>query len=171
MRQSYARTRFNVKPVARIGGQRIVRSPHERSDMRGDPDVARKRAHPGYNSGHRRPGSIRVAASISTRHLWPSIDVDRVSVGTALQPIGFVCFSWDDRAVPAGVRIFPGNRRSSAPVLQGLHLRRIGAPLVFIVHCGPYPIADEPTNRGPRKARRNALAGSATKLRADKPSG
>src|SRR5262249_21195622 len=47
------------------------------------------------------------------------------------------------RAVTALIRIFPRPRRPRPSAFQGLHLGRIGASLVFIVHCGPDSITDQ----------------------------
>src|SRR5262249_47264680 len=50
---------------------------------------------------------------------------------------------------------------------ERLHLRRIGAPLVVVVHAGADAIADQTAKRRAGKPGRDALAGSTAELRSD----
>jgi len=52
-----------------------------------------------------------------------------------------------------------------------LHLRRIGTPLIIIVHPGTDAIADEAADRSACKTSRDALASPTAKLRTDQTAG
>src|SRR5204863_8808351 len=101
-------------------------------------------------SADRGPGPIRIATRSAAGCLRLAVDVDRVGVlpaGVARLLIGR---AGDDRAITAGIGIFPGHRRARLTAFEGLHLRRVGAPLVFVVHGGADAIADQTTDRGAR---------------------
>src|SRR5262245_41030824 len=112
-------------------------------------------------SSDRGPGPIRIAASAAARDLRLAVDVDRVRVLAALQTVGLMGGSWDDPAIAAGIRIAPWHRCAGFPALQRLHLRRIGAPLVFVVHRRADAIADQSTDRSTGNAGGKPLAGPA----------
>src|SRR5437899_10180229 len=73
----------------------------------------------------------------------------------------------NDGSVAAGIGVLPGHRHIRLPGFKRLHLCRIGAPLIIIVHACTNAIADEAADRGARKTRGDALAGPAAELRAD----
>jgi hypothetical protein len=41
-------------------------------------------------SAHRGPGAVRIAASVTARDLRPAVDIDRVSIRSALQSVGLI---------------------------------------------------------------------------------
>src|SRR5262245_12518610 len=146
-----------AQPILRIGGNAL--------------GISRGRTSARLRSAHRAPGAVRVAAGIALRDLRPAVDIDRVGILPALQPVRVVGRARNDRAVTAGIRILPPDRRTRPSALQRLHLRGIGAPLVLVVHAGADAIADQPAERGARESGRDALAGAAAELRPDQAAG
>src|SRR5262249_26972620 len=65
----------------------------------------------------------------------------------------------------------PAPRHTRFPGLKRLHLRRIGTPLIIIVHPGTDAIADEAADRSARETSRDALASPTAELRADQTAG
>src|SRR5262249_4714300 len=54
---------------------------------------------------------------------------------------------------------------------ERLHLRRVGAPFIIIIHSGADAITDQAADRRARQTGGDALAGSATELRTDQAAG
>src|SRR5262249_10208447 len=142
-----------AQSILRIGGKALGISP------------ARTPARP--RSAHPAPGAVRVAAGIALRDLRPAVDIDRVGILPALQPVRIVGRAGNDRAVAARIRILPADRRARPSALQRLHLRGIGTPLVLVVHAGADAILDQPAERVAREPGRDALASAAAELRPD----
>src|SRR5262249_57713434 len=67
--------------------------------------------------------------------------------------------------------VLPAHRHTRFPGLKRLHLRRIGTPLIIIVHPGTDAIADEAADRSACKTSRDALASPTAKLRTDQTAG
>src|SRR5262249_56912457 len=68
-------------------------------------------------------------------------------------------------------RILPRHPDARRAGFECLHLRRICAPLVVVVHAGADAIADQTAKRRAGEAGRDALAGSAAELRSDQAAG
>src|SRR5262249_56550056 len=119
----------------------------------------------------RRPGACGVAAGAGARNLGVAVDVDRVGVLPALQPVRLVGRAGHHRSIAAGIRIAPGDRGAGSSAFERLHLRRIRALLVLVVHAGADAIADEPADRGAGQPGGDALAGPAAELRANQTAG
>src|SRR5437764_10094723 len=119
-------------------------------------------------SSHCGPTAVGIAAGAAARDLRPTIDIDRVGVLAALQPIRLIGRAGDDGSIAARVRVFPGHGETRFAAFERLHLRRIGALLVLIIHRSADAVADEPADCRPGEAGGDAFAGTATKLRSDK---
>src|SRR5690242_1526138 len=95
---------------------------------------------------HRLPAAIRITAGSPPRGLRLAVDVDGVGVLTTGHAVLLRGRSRHDRAIAAGVRIAPRHRRAGGPTLQSLHLRRIGTPLVLVVHGSADAVAEHTPN-------------------------
>jgi len=122
-------------------------------------------------SADRGPGSVRIATSISLGDLRPAVNVDGMSIGPALQPVRLVSGTRNDRPVAAGIWVPPGDCRSRAPAFKRLHLSRVCAPPVFLIHGCADPVADQTADGGTCETRRDALAGPASELRSNQTTG
>src|SRR6266566_4906188 len=122
-------------------------------------------------SAHRGPGAVRIAASVAASDLRLAVDIDGVRIGPALQSVGLIGGTRNHRSITTGIRILPRHRRTRLSAFERLHLRRIGAPLVVVVHAGADAIADQTAKRRASEASRDALAGSAAELRSDQTAG
>jgi len=71
----------------------------------------------------------------------------------------------------AGIRVLPRHGRARAPIFQRLHLRRIGALLILVIHSRADPIANEAADSGAGQSSGNMLAGPAAELRPDQTAG
>src|SRR5262249_29316457 len=118
-------------------------------------------------SPHRRPGSVRIATSVAAGDLRLTIDIDGVSVRSALQPIRLIGRPRNHRSIATGIRILPRHGDARLSGFERLHLRRIRAPLVIVVHAGADAIADQTAKRCAGEAGCDALAGSTAELRSD----
>src|SRR5215469_1110596 len=122
-------------------------------------------------SPHRGPGSVRIATRIAAGDLWLAVDINGVSVRSALQPVGLIGRTRNHRSITTGIRILPRHGDARLSAFERLHLRRVRAPLVVVVHAGADAIADQPAKRRASEAGRDALAGSAAELRSDQAAG
>src|SRR5439155_106330 len=77
-----------------------------------------------------------------------------------LKSVGLVGGTGNHRSITARIGILPRHRHSRFAGFERLHLRRIRAPLVIVVHPGADPIADEAADRRAGETSRDALAGS-----------
>src|SRR6516162_9076064 len=122
-------------------------------------------------SAHRGPRAVRIAASVAACDLRLAVDVDGVGVRPALQSVGLIGGTRNYRSITTGIRILPRHRHTRLPAFERLHLCRIGAPLVVVVHASADAIADQAAERRAGEAGRDALAGSAAELRSDQTAG
>src|SRR6476620_1603987 len=122
-------------------------------------------------SAHRSPRAVRVATGVAARDLRLAVAIDRVGVLPALLSVGLVGGAGNHRSIPARVRVLPGDRRARFSAFERLHLCRIGALLVVIVHGGADAIAEQAADRRTGKAGGNTFAGPTAELRADQPPG
>src|SRR5947209_705184 len=120
---------------------------------------------------HRGPGSVRIATSVAAGDLRLTVDVDGVSVRSALQPVGLIGRTRNHGSIATGIRILPRHADARLSGFECLHLRRIRAPLVVVVHAGADAIADQTAKRRAGEAGCDALAGSAAELRSDQAAG
>ena len=123
------------------------------------------------SSAHRRPGAVGVAAGGAAGKLRPAVDVDGVAVLPALQPVGLIGRTGNHRAIAAGVRVLPRHRHARLAAFERLHLRRVGALLVLVVHAGADAVADQAADGRTRNSGGDPIAGGAAELRADQPAG
>src|SRR6516225_9310714 len=67
-------------------------------------------------SPHRGPGSVRIATRIAAGDLRLAVDINGVSVRSALQPVGLIGRTRNHRSITTGIRILPrhGDARLSA---------------------------------------------------------
>src|SRR5258707_14825378 len=56
---------------------------------------------------HRGPGSVRIATSVSAGDLRLTVDIDGVSVRSALQPVRLIGRARNHRSIATGNRILP----------------------------------------------------------------
>src|SRR5215467_4635753 len=122
-------------------------------------------------SPHRGPGSVRIAARVAAGDLRLTVDIDGVSVRPALQSVGLIGRPRNHRSITTGIRILPRHGDARLSAFERLHLRRIRAPLVVVVHAGADAIADQTAKRRASEAGCDALAGSAAELRSDQAAG
>src|SRR5262249_51572402 len=122
-------------------------------------------------SPHRGPGSVRIATRVAAGDLRLTVDIDGVSVRSALQPVGLIGRTRNHRSVTTGLRLLPCRGAAGLSGFECLHLRRIRAPLVVVVHAGANAIADQAAKRRASEAGCDALAGSAAELRSDQAAG
>ena len=88
----------------------------------------------------RRPAAVRAAAGCAARGRRLAVDIDGVGVLPALGAAAVEGRARHDRAVMAGVRILPADRRARPAGFQRLDLRGIGALLVVVVQsCADAP--------------------------------
>src|SRR5262249_4312177 len=122
-------------------------------------------------SPHRGPGSVRIATRIAAGDLWLAVDINGVSVRSALQPVGLIGRTRNHRSITTVIRILPRHGDARPSALERLHLRRIRALLVADVYPGADALADQPAKRRAGEAGGDALAGSAAELRSDQAAG
>src|SRR5258707_14361081 len=89
----------------------------------------------------------------------------------ALHAVGLIGRAGNHRAVASGIRVLPRHCRTGSTALERLHLRRIGALLVLVIHAGANAVADHSADRCAGEAGGDALAGSAAELRSDQAAG
>src|SRR5262245_18560303 len=114
------------------------------------------------------PGAVRIAAGGPARDLRASVDIDGMGVVAALGAAPVVGRARNDVTAASRIGILPGDRRAGAAGFERVHLRRVGAGLVLVVHRSADTVAQEAANRGTRDAGRDPLAGSAAELRPDR---
>ena len=107
----------------------------------------------------RRPGPVSAAAGDAARGLRASINVNGVGKGTAIAASLLIGRTRDNRAVTAGIGIFPGNRGARLTAIKRIHLRRIGALFVFVVERSTDAIANQTAEDTPDCRTGNAISG------------
>src|SRR4029077_1601278 len=93
------------------------------------------------------PGAVRIAARSAAGGLRLAINIAGVGKSTAFAVSLLIRSTRDNCAVATGIRISPGNRGPWLASVEGIHLCRVGALLVFVVKRRATSVADQTTDR------------------------
>src|SRR5262245_16296611 len=107
-----------------------------------------------YSLAYRRPRAVRIAAGGPAGDLGPSVNVDRVAIFAAAHSASRIVGSGNNRPVIGRMVAAPPDRGAGRAAVQGLHLRRVGALAILLVHGRPDGAAKETARRSTdRRAR------------------
>jgi hypothetical protein len=108
------------------------------------------------------PRTVRIAARGAARSLRLAVNIDGVGKGTTLAVGLLVGGTRNNGAITPRIGVSPGNRGSRLAALEGVHLRRIGALLVFVVQRRADTIAYQAAENATNRRASESVSGPAT---------
>jgi hypothetical protein len=108
------------------------------------------------------PRTVRIAARGAARGLRLAVNIDGVGKGTTLAVGLLVGGTRNNGAITPRIGVSPGNRGSRLAALEGVHLRRIGALLVFVVQRRADTIAYQAAENATNRRASESVSGPAT---------